>query len=60
MYVNQTENRITLKIKDGYSLDLLISVTIKILGSMKNKITEDKNTTSCTTSWNYRSSISTL
>ena len=50
MYVNQTENRITLKIKDGYSLDLLISVTIKILGSMKNKITEDKNTTSCTTS----------
>ena len=41
--VNKIENRITFKIKNGYSLELLTSETMKLLGSTKNKITEDKN-----------------
>ena len=43
IYVNQTENRITFKIKKGYSLELLTPETMKLLGSTENKITEDKN-----------------
>ena len=43
IYVNKIENRITFKSKDGYSLELLTPETIKLLGSIKNKITEDKN-----------------
>ena len=42
IYVNKIENRITFKIKDGYSLELLTSETMKLLGSNKNKITEGK------------------
>ena len=42
-YVNRIENRITFKIKTGYYLQLLTSETMKLLGSTKNKITEDKN-----------------
>ena len=41
--VNKIENRITLKIKIGYSLELLTSETKKLLGSTENKITQDKN-----------------
>ena len=37
------ENRITFKIKDGYSLEFLTPETMKLLGSTKSKITEDKN-----------------
>ena len=37
------ENRITFKIKTGYYLDLLTSVTMKLLGSNKSKITENEN-----------------
>ena len=37
------ENRITFKIKYGYSLLLLTSETMKLLGSTQNKITKDKN-----------------
>ena len=37
------KNRATFKIKDGYSLELLIPETMKSLGSTENKITEDKN-----------------
>ena len=33
IYVNKIENRITLKIKNGYSLELLSSETMKLLGS---------------------------
>ena len=40
--VNKIENRVTFKIKDGYSLELLTSGTMKLLGSTKNKITKDK------------------
>ena len=42
-YVSKTENRITFKIKNGYSLELLTPETMKLLGSTKNKITKDKN-----------------
>ena len=43
MNVNKIENRITLKIKTGYYLDLLTPDTMKLLGSVENKITKDKN-----------------
>ena len=43
IYVNKIENRITFKIKNGYSLELLAKETMKLLGSTKNKITKDKN-----------------
>ena len=41
--MNKIENRIAFKIKDGYSLELLTPETMKLLGSTKNKISEDKN-----------------
>ena len=34
IYVNKTENRITFKIKDGYSLELLTPGTMKLRGSI--------------------------
>ena len=43
IYVNKIENRVTFKIENGYSLELLIPDTMKLLGSTKNKIIEDKN-----------------
>ena len=43
IYVNKIENRVTFKIKNGYSLELLTPVTMKLLGSTENKITKDKN-----------------
>ena len=43
IYVNKIENRITFKIKNGYSLEFLTPETMKLLGSTENKITEDKN-----------------
>ena len=43
IYVKKIENRITFKIKNGYSLELLTPETMKLLGSSKNKITKDKN-----------------
>ena len=43
IYVNKIENRVTLKIKNGYSLELFTSETVKLLGSIENKITIDKN-----------------
>ena len=44
IYVNKIDNRITFKIKNGYSLELLTSETMKLLGSTENKISRDKNT----------------
>ena len=41
--MNKIENRITFKIKNGYSLELLTKETMQLLGSTKNKITKDKN-----------------
>ena len=43
IYVNKIENRITFRIKNGYSLELVTPETMKLLGSTKNKITKDKN-----------------
>ena len=41
--LNKIENRITFKIKNGYSLELLTPEIMKLIGSTKSKITRDKN-----------------
>ena len=41
IYVNKIENRVTFKIKNGYSLELLTPETTKLLRSTKNKIIKD-------------------
>ena len=43
IYVHKIENRITLKIKTGYYLELLTPETMKLLGSTNSEITKDKN-----------------
>ena len=43
IHVNKIENRVTFKLKNGYSIGLLIPETMKLLGSTENKITKDKN-----------------
>ena len=43
IHINKAENRITLKIKTGYYLELLTPGTLKLLGSIKSKITKDEN-----------------
>ena len=43
IYVNKIENRITFRIKNGYSLELLTPETMKLLGSAENKISKVKN-----------------
>ena len=43
VYANKIENRITFKIKNGYSLELLTPETMKLPGSTENKITKEKN-----------------
>ena len=43
IYVNKIENRLTFKIKNRYSLQLLTPETMKLLGSTENKITKDQN-----------------
>ena len=43
IYINKIENRITFKIKQGHTLELLTPETMKLLGSTENKITKDKN-----------------
>ena len=43
IYVKKIENTVTFKIKSGYSLELLTPESIKLLGSIENKITKDKN-----------------
>ena len=40
IYVNKIENRVTFKIKNGDSLELLTPETMKLLGRTKNKITK--------------------
>ena len=42
LHVNKIENRVTFKIKNGYSLELSTPETMKLLGSTK-KITKDKS-----------------
>ena len=43
LYVNEIENRITFRIKAVYYLEILTPETMKSLGNIKSKITEDKN-----------------
>ena len=43
IYVNKIENRLTFKIKTGYSLELLTKETIKLHGSTESKTSKDKN-----------------
>ena len=43
IYVNKIENRVIFLIKSGYSLELLTSERMKLLGSTKSKITEEQN-----------------
>ena len=42
IFVSKNENRITLKIKNGYYLELLTPETMKLLGSTESKILEKK------------------
>ena len=43
LYANKTENRISFKIKNGHTLELLMPETMTLLGSTENKMTKDKN-----------------
>ena len=43
IYINKIENRITLKIKTRYYLELLTKVLMKLFESTKSKTTKDKN-----------------
>ena len=43
IFVNKIENRVTFKIKDGYSLEILTPEAMKLLENTKIKITKDKN-----------------
>ena len=43
IYINKTENKITFKIKKGYYLQLSTPEMMILLGSTKNKITNDEN-----------------
>ena len=43
IYVNKIENKITFRIKNGYSLELFTSETMKLIGSTENEITKDQN-----------------
>ena len=43
IYVDKIQNRITFRIKNGFSLEPLTPETVKLLGSTGNKITKDKN-----------------
>ena len=43
IYTNKIANKIPLKIKTGHYLELLTPETMKLLGSTKSKITENKN-----------------
>ena len=47
IYVNKMENRITFKLKTGYYLKILTPETLKLLGSIKNKITKMKMVKMC-------------
>ena len=43
IYVNKIENRIKFNIKTGNYLEFLLLKTMKLLGSIENTITKDKN-----------------
>ena len=60
IYVNKIKKRIRFRIKNGYSVEISTPETIKLLGSNENKINKEKNGENLATSWNDRSSISSL
>ena len=41
--LNKIQNRVTFKIRNGYSYELLMPETMKLLRSTENKITKNKN-----------------
>ena len=43
IYADKIESRVTSKIKNGYSLELLTPETMKLLGSTKKIISKDRN-----------------
>ena len=43
MYINKIQSRITFKVNSRCFIYLLTAETIKLLGSIENKISEDKN-----------------
>ena len=43
MYTNKTENRITFQVNSECFIYFLTAETIKLLGSIENKISKDKN-----------------
>ena len=43
IYINKIEKRVTFKIKNEYSLELLMPETMKLLGSTENIVTKNKN-----------------
>ena len=43
VYVNKIENRIMFQIKTGYYFEILMPEIMKLLGSLKSKITKDRN-----------------
>ena len=43
IYVNKIGNRITFKIKPGYYIQVSMPETMKLLGSIKTKVTKDKS-----------------
>ena len=43
IYYNEIKNRIVFKIKTGYKLELLSSETMKLLGSTKKDVNQDKD-----------------
>ena len=45
IYFNRIKNRIVFKIKTGYKLELLSSETMKLLGSTKKDVDQDKDGT---------------
>ena len=43
VYINKIKNRIVFQIKTGYKLELLSSETVKLLGSTKKDVVQDKD-----------------
>ena len=43
IYINKIKNRIVLKVKTGYKLELLSPATIKLLGRTKKDVDKDKD-----------------
>ena len=60
IYVNKIEKRIRFRIKNWYSVEHSTPETMKLLGSTEKKINKEKKWWKRATSWNDRSSISSL